>query len=189
MWDDGSAEGRDNSMKGKLLIVASASSPLLCAATIALLLWSYTASARKKNWTPQTAAHRLTVTAHRGLLTLELEEGYPTPHGGFHSPPGKVFSTDSTGTDIRSWLGRFGYWRSFPQYAFQFTIYFPLWWLASLLAAFSLLCAWRWRRAMRKPPDEQCRKCGYNLTGNTSGVCPECGTPVPQKAAAIPSKI
>jgi hypothetical protein len=22
-----------------------------------------------------------------------------------------------------------------------------------------------------------CSSCGYNLTGNTSGVCPECGTP------------
>ena len=22
-----------------------------------------------------------------------------------------------------------------------------------------------------------CASCGYNLTGNTSGVCPECGTP------------
>ena len=24
-----------------------------------------------------------------------------------------------------------------------------------------------------------CRHCGYNLTGNISGVCPECGTSVP----------
>ena len=24
-----------------------------------------------------------------------------------------------------------------------------------------------------------CQSCGYNLTGNTSGVCPECGTPLP----------
>jgi len=24
----------------------------------------------------------------------------------------------------------------------------------------------------------RCRICSYNLTGNTSGVCPECGTPV-----------
>ncbi len=22
-----------------------------------------------------------------------------------------------------------------------------------------------------------CQACGYNLTGNTSGICPECGTP------------
>lgn len=25
-----------------------------------------------------------------------------------------------------------------------------------------------------------CESCGYNLTGNTSGVCPECGTAVPE---------
>jgi hypothetical protein len=24
--------------------------------------------------------------------------------------------------------------------------------------------------------DTHCKKCGYDLTGNTSGVCPECGT-------------
>jgi rubrerythrin len=26
--------------------------------------------------------------------------------------------------------------------------------------------------------DGQCRKCGYDLTGNVSGVCPECGEAV-----------
>lgn len=25
-----------------------------------------------------------------------------------------------------------------------------------------------------------CFRCGYDLTGNVSGVCPECGTPTPQ---------
>lgn len=25
-----------------------------------------------------------------------------------------------------------------------------------------------------------CRRCSYNLTGNVSGICPECGTPVEQ---------
>jgi hypothetical protein len=27
-----------------------------------------------------------------------------------------------------------------------------------------------------RPPDPQCSTCGYCLTGNTSGRCPECGT-------------
>jgi hypothetical protein len=30
-----------------------------------------------------------------------------------------------------------------------------------------------------------CIACGYNLTGNASGVCPECGTPVPSKPEVI----
>ena len=28
------------------------------------------------------------------------------------------------------------------------------------------------------------RQCSYDLTGNTSGVCPECGTPIAAKATA-----
>jgi hypothetical protein len=31
-----------------------------------------------------------------------------------------------------------------------------------------------------------CRRCGYDLTGNVSGACPECGTPVPDHASAPP---
>ncbi len=47
----------------------------------------------------------------------------------------------------------------------------PLW-LPLLLIA--LPTAWLWRRDRRYPPGH-CRKCGYNLTGNESGKCPECG--------------
>ncbi len=35
-----------------------------------------------------------------------------------------------------------------------------------------------WRRDQR-PRKGHCLHCGYNLTGNESGVCPECATPVP----------
>ena len=34
-----------------------------------------------------------------------------------------------------------------------------------------------WRR-VRKPRVGHCADCGYDLTGNTSGVCPECGSKV-----------
>jgi len=30
----------------------------------------------------------------------------------------------------------------------------------------------------RRHPPGHCQRCGYNLTGNESGVCPECGTEV-----------
>lgn len=44
--------------------------------------------------------------------------------------------------------------------------------LATPLAIFGLLS--RWYAPVRIPPGH-CQKCGYNLTGNISGVCPECG--------------
>lgn len=35
-----------------------------------------------------------------------------------------------------------------------------------------VIVVWYWGRP------EVCPQCGYNLTGNVSGRCPECGTPV-----------
>ena len=53
----------------------------------------------------------------------------------------------------------------------------------ALAIAFLILPAiWCIPLARRRPRDGTCKTCGYNLTGNTSGVCPECGTPVPPKA-------
>ena len=34
----------------------------------------------------------------------------------------------------------------------------------------------RWARASTG----RCARCGYDLTGNVSGACPECGTPIPK---------
>ena len=37
------------------------------------------------------------------------------------------------------------------------------------------------RRSVWKPLGaHQCQHCEYDLTGNTSGICPECGTPIPK---------
>ena len=49
----------------------------------------------------------------------------------------------------------------------------PLFWLVRTIAIT--------RRTRRCPL--VCRVCGYNLTGNTSGVCPECGTPIRKEPA------
>ncbi len=47
----------------------------------------------------------------------------------------------------------------------------PLW---MPLAALGLPTALLWYRD-RRPPKGHCPICGYDLTGNVSGVCPECG--------------
>jgi hypothetical protein len=58
-------------------------------------------------------------------------------------------------------------------------------WLMSLL--FAVLPAARLflhhhRRHHRRLMAGLCRACSYDLTGNVSGVCPECGTPISEKA-------
>lgn len=55
----------------------------------------------------------------------------------------------------------------------------PLWMPLVLFAAYPLVAfargpLRRWRRRKRSG----CRQCGYNLTGNVSGRCPECGATV-----------
>lgn len=43
------------------------------------------------------------------------------------------------------------------------------------------------RTVFRHPPRPgTCKRCGYDLTGNVSGRCPECGTPV---GATVPKSV
>ncbi len=52
------------------------------------------------------------------------------------------------------------------------SLYIPLW-MPFLLTATLWLCLRRKRHERG-----HCERCGYDLTGNTSGVCPECGSTV-----------
>jgi len=54
-------------------------------------------------------------------------------------------------------------------------LWIPLWIPFLIILLPTALLFWRDRR--RIPPGH-CQKCGYDLTGNVSGVCPECGEKV-----------
>lgn len=62
-----------------------------------------------------------------------------------------------------------GAWVSVRSYAL------PLW-IPFLF--FFILTSYLWLTDRRRYPAGRCAGCGYDLTGNTSGVCSECGTPV-----------
>jgi hypothetical protein len=54
------------------------------------------------------------------------------------------------------------------------TISLPLWLPLLLIVVPTALVFWR---DCRRIPPHCCQSCGYNLTGNISGTCPECGRP------------
>jgi hypothetical protein len=56
----------------------------------------------------------------------------------------------------------------------------PYWSLFTLLALTPFIWLATHRRTSRQ--SGLCRRCGYDLTGNTSGTCPECGTKIVGKA-------
>jgi hypothetical protein len=55
----------------------------------------------------------------------------------------------------------------------------PIWVLVALTAPLPARAAWKRLRRLRR--SGTCSKCSYDLTGNTSGICPECGTPIAAK--------
>lgn len=108
-------------------------------------------------------SRRIVVSCGRGLLTVGLlyadDELFLSRRGfSWHLLPAKVywlpdwfFSTTSDGT----------------------AICLPLW-IPFLLSSTAALVIHR--RSVKAGPNA-CGKCGYDLTGNTSGICPECGKP------------
>jgi len=81
----------------------------------------------------------------------------------------------------RGWLGIY-----FMQFYTEPDIYIngwaieaPFWFLLILLLSYPAIVFYRgplrlWQRRRKG----LCLKCGYNLTGNTTGVCSECGEAV-----------
>ena len=64
-----------------------------------------------------------------------------------------------------------------------FEMLVPLW---CFFLACAIPTAWLWHRDRRRVRPGCCRRCGYNLTGNTSGDCSECGAPTPPTHAPRP---
>ena len=56
--------------------------------------------------------------------------------------------------------------------------YVPYWVICAITGLIPVV--WFWRRG--RPRAGYCSACGYSLTGNLSGVCPECGKAVAGEA-------
>jgi hypothetical protein len=60
----------------------------------------------------------------------------------------------------------------------------PFWSFVAVTSVLPLLFFHDARKRRRRRLSHRCERCGYNLTGNASGVCPECGDPVSHQAAS-----
>ncbi len=87
------------------------------------------------------------------------------------------------GWHLRKGIGRSGVWESlgvgwWPRlrpFGAGRLVSVPLWMPAVIVG---LLTAYSWWRDRRRIPAGHCRQCGYDLTGNVSGRCSECGEAV-----------
>ncbi len=79
-----------------------------------------------------------------------------------------------------------GYWRDTrltspgtQPVVYMYGLRVPIVLPVALLLAYPLWVTLRDRlRRMKGPQPGECKTCRYDLTGNRSGVCPECGSPV-----------
>lgn len=152
----------------KLIIVALSSSTALV-----VIAWvaSYISPTNLKYLYPDGSTYSL----HSNNGKFEVARWYP------------VAPTTKPRPEVRWVFARFMYVSALfrsdygngpPAYCAQ-GVAVPFWFLFASTAAFPTLAFIRspLRRYHRRR-NGWCITCGYNLTGNTSGVCPECGTTI-----------
>ncbi len=123
---------------------------VLIAAAFVVSAWWYIAA--------QVGSVGLDVSS--GCIGIRLGDSYPYPPGfpplpGFYRHPSFLLNWNSWGFGPR--------WVACPLYA--------------VFAAVAIPTNLDWRFGPKPVKPGHCR-CGYDLTGNTSGVCPECGVEV-----------
>jgi hypothetical protein len=91
---------------------------------------------------------------------------------------GEFWSWDHVGVGLPRLHNEYDIWGASKERG----LLIPACWFAVVPGVFTLWFYWRTRRA----PPGFCQCCGYNLTGNTSGICPECATPCPDAVASSP---
>jgi hypothetical protein len=182
-------------MKRRLFNIASALSLLLCLAAVVMWIrsysvleyWDYRAVIDR-----ESGVFRAGCSQHfPGFISLSWDRVQITNHGAFERSTAKWFSHQVQGQPTVPSL-----WRQISSFSMKrhevatdpmngsssLCATVPFWFLTLLLIilpvrAFLIPAARRWRRHCRRRMG-LCIHCGYNLTGNVSGVCPECGVKI-----------
>ena len=151
---------------------AAPTGALLLVAIAAILAWSFNPPVYEL----VRRDRRFTLGADHAMFRLWSTPADPATPYQDGATPGNAAAPDSEKLFERSGLSLRRGGAPFHSWVFAF----PLWELAALAALLPLLWTRSHLRELRRRRQRLglCRSCGYNLTGNTSGLCPECGTPV-----------
>ena len=128
-------------------------------------------------------------TIRTGLISRHGSVMYSWKIVNPHLDEGFSFrSTPLNGQPLWTYRGRLGklgfiYWSTYHSGLFVpqgFILVLPYWFVILVFSA--LFFPFVLKRVLderrRAAGAGRCVQCGYNLTGNTSGICPECGTKV-----------
>ena len=152
----------------RLFTLTSGLSLLLLLATAVLWVRSYSISAA-----------RMTIGDELELGNVEVYSVWGRLSVASGPPPATtsktVVTTAPDGTTVET--------TSVHAYLPRHRVSVPYLAVVPLTALLPILCVIRARRTARQSRDPQCVACGYNLTGNISGVCPECGAAACTSAA------
>jgi hypothetical protein len=166
-------------MTRRLFTITSAVSLLLCAGSIAA--WVYS----------NYRAARVTYYFRDGsLIELVIDDQHLLEVYAANFPPMPGNSKGEAWFEVRTWknmnppprapytyaFAGFGWGRYADADVTTAYVSFPVWALTLIFLVSPV--AWFYVRFRNAPASNICRKCGYDLTGNVSGVCPECGTAI-----------
>lgn len=177
-------------MKRPLFTLASAVSLVLCVATVVLwvisMFWGVDV-----DWRTASVTLAYGAGCSRGEMYVSRvasEDAVPGVTGGFRlyftAPTSHIASL----RPLQGPFGRFHFnvigfaaWTTTMPGTRLDALYWPCWVVVLVTALLPL----RWFIRRGKAAAGHCRRCGYDLTANLSGTCPECGTPI--KLASTPA--
>jgi hypothetical protein len=207
MWEGNRRKGWG--MKRKLFSFVALVSLLFCVATVVLWVRTYWASDLYETFEHSQAGQpwhvsRFVVQTFRGeILAGRVEMGSLPPPKSQNQQKRFQYGLSAQELEIgwAGWTRRGPGWQSWPAVdvgdsipnwnGFRFyhakpdsgavaeTVMLPCW----AMLGFFMVLPWVWvvRRRSSAASGTHCSVCSYNLTGNTSGVCPECGTAIAAK--------
>jgi hypothetical protein len=183
-------------MRRRLFTALSVLCLLLCLVTVALWIRSFMTLeqlAVGRIDIPARVVRGSIFTSNRGLIAVNVIRDAYQSRGEFDNRRRNI---SPSGIEYRAmgppgmwrvgdrWWNRLGFCYSPSVYATPLVasserlISFPYWFVLLLGLTFPVSwVVWSRVRLARRRDAGGCSHCGYNLTGNTSGTCPECGKP------------